>query len=132
GLLERRADDLEVERGGEPPGDRGVVVHLDRVLLLEAEREPLPQERHEVAGELRAGPGDPEAVERTARDDAIAPDADGVGEPDRVGHAVRGAEPEEDPDALIGLTLGAPEILIEVVVDGPRVVDLAGGLGGNE
>src|SRR5262245_52107912 len=43
-----------------------------------------------------------------------------------------GAEPEEYPDALVRPALRAPDVLIEVVGDGPRVVHLRGRLRRNE
>src|SRR5262245_11382604 len=88
-LLERRLDDLQIQRRRQPPRDRGIVVHLDRVLLLQPELELLTQERHEVPGELRVRPADPEAVPRPPRHDALATEANVVRVLDRIDHAVR-------------------------------------------
>src|SRR5262245_45292323 len=46
------------------PTPRDVVVHLDRVFLVEAEGETLTKERHEVVAELRASPVNSERVAR--------------------------------------------------------------------
>src|SRR5262245_44040534 len=67
-------------------------------------------------------PADPETVARTPGHGTLTADADVVGVLDGVRHAVRGAEAEEDADASIRRALGAPQILVEVIVDGPRGV----------
>src|SRR5882724_10081040 len=115
--LDSLIDDLEVECRAEPGGERGGVIHLDRVLMAEAQTELLAQERDKVPTELRACPADPEVVRRAPRYDALAANPDVVGVLDGIRHAVGGAEPEEDADPLVGVALGAPEVLVEVIVD---------------
>src|SRR5262245_9067140 len=68
-------------------------------------------------------PADPDGVVRTARDDAFPADADVVRVLDRSRYAVAGAEAKEEANTVVRAPLGAPEVLIEVVVDRPRVVD---------
>ena len=49
-----------------------------------------------------------------------------------LNRGVRDAEPEEGPDPALGIALGAPERLVEVVEDRPRVVRGVEGLDGDE
>ena len=56
GFSEARIDDLKVGSEVEPMRDRGVVVHLDRVLMLEAEIERLAQKGDKISAKL--GPCD--------------------------------------------------------------------------
>src|SRR5262249_20835723 len=86
-LLEAGLDDLQIDGGVEPACDRDVVVHLDRVLAIQAEVELLAQERHEVVAELHAGPADAEGVERPTRHHALPADADVERVFDRIRHA---------------------------------------------
>src|SRR5499427_7406488 len=118
-LREARLDDLQVEGRVHRRCDREVVVHLHGVFLVEAEVEPLPQERDEIVAELGARPADPERVVRAAGHQSVAAEAHVVGIFDRVGVSVGGPEAEERPDPT-GLV--APQVLVEVVVDGPGVV----------
>ena len=50
-----------------------IVIHLDRVLMAEAQPELLAQERDEVVTELRARPADPEVVARPPGPETLAP-----------------------------------------------------------
>src|SRR2546427_3308766 len=59
-LLDRRIDDLQIERRVEPRRKHGVVVHLDRVVVVEAEVQLRAQERCEVRGEIGSRPADAE------------------------------------------------------------------------
>src|SRR5262245_21858279 len=131
-LLEAGLDDLQIDGGVEPACDRDVVVHLDRILALEAEVELLAEERHEVVAELHAGPADAEGVERPPRHHALAGDADVERVLDRIRDAVGHAEPEEDADAAARIVAGAPEVLVEVVVDRPGILDTVDGLRGDQ
>ena len=119
-LLQPGVDHLEVEAHPQPLGDRGVVEHLDRVLLVEAEVEPLAQERNELVAELGARPADPEVVVRTPRDYPVAPDSGRIAVLDRARIPVGGAEVEEHPDAALRVTGGLPEVLVEAVEHATR------------
>src|SRR6058998_4379647 len=67
-----RIDHLQVERGAQPPRQRGVVVQLDRILVIEAEVEPLAQELQEVGAEVGVRPADAEGIARPPRNHAVA------------------------------------------------------------
>src|SRR6267142_1096367 len=131
-FLEARIDDLQVDRRVEPGRERGVVVHLDRVLVVETEVEPLAQERNEVAAEFGARPADAEVVVRTPGHHSVAADTHVVGVLDGVRVSVGGAEREEDPDPALGVAGRLPEILVEVVEDGPGVALAVRRLDGDE
>src|SRR5882762_9420882 len=98
-LLERLIDDLKVGGRVEPPRDRHVVIHLDRVFLSQTQTEPFPEKREEIVAQVQPRPSDPEAIVWTSGDDALAADSHVVRVLDRVRYAVRDAEPEEDADA---------------------------------
>src|SRR5262249_24366292 len=99
---------------------------------IEAEVEPPAQEREEIVAELGSCPADPEGVVRSARDHAVAAEADVVRVLDRVRVAVRGAEREEQSDPARRVAGRLPEILLEIVEDGPRGTILVQGPNGNE
>src|SRR5262249_10833997 len=71
GLLQAGLDDLQVEGRVEPPGERRVVVHLDRVFTIEPQIELLAEKRRELVAELDPGPADPERVPGATRDRAL-------------------------------------------------------------
>src|SRR5262249_46182532 len=64
--------------------------------------------------------------------DAVAAQPNVVDPPDRVGDAVGSAETKEQSDAAVGMTFGTLKILIEVVVDRPRVARAVEGHNRNE
>ena len=97
--------------------------------MTEAQTE-LPHERDEVVTELRARPADPEIVARAPGPDPGA-DPDVVGVFDGVRHAVGGAEAEEHADPPVGRASGL-QVLVEVIVDAPRVTHLVERLGRDE
>src|SRR5262245_65697969 len=78
-LLEAGLDDLEIEGRVQGRGDREVVVHLDRVLLVEAKSELLAEEGDEMVAELRARPAEPERVARARGDQACGAETRGGG-----------------------------------------------------
>src|SRR5262249_5566094 len=57
-------DHLEVKGDAQPRSESKIVVGFVHVLVVEAETEPIAQERNEVVTELGARPADPERVLR--------------------------------------------------------------------
>ena len=96
----------------EPRGDRDVVVHLDRVLALQAEVEPLAPETGRRHAELGAAEAEPERVIRAARHYAFATNSGQERVLDRVGVSVGTAEREEHAEPMLWVAGGLPEILV--------------------
>src|SRR5215813_11929064 len=123
-LAECGFHDLEIDGEVEPRREHGVVVHLHRVLDVETEAEPLAQEGKELAAELSADPAHAHVVVGPAGHYTVGAHPHVVRVLDRIGIAVRDAEPEEEAHALVRASLGTPQVLIEVVVHGPGAVFL--------
>src|SRR5947207_3989861 len=106
-------DDLKVGRDVEPMCDRDVVIHLDRVLVLQAEIEPLTQKRHEIATELGASEANAEAIVGVARHHTFAAYPGDEGVFDGIWVSIGGTKPEEQTHAVLWVVVRLPEILIE-------------------
>jgi hypothetical protein len=99
-------DDLKVGGHVEPLRDRDVVVHLDRVLVLQTEIELLPQKRQERVAELSACEGKAEAVVRTPRDDALTADPAEKEYSIGLGFPSEAPNPKKRPIPCFGLPSG--------------------------
>jgi hypothetical protein len=97
-LFERRIDDLQVGRCGQPLRYRGVVVHLQCVFVVEAEIEALAQEGNKIAAEMGSCKPQAEAIVGAARHHSFAADPRDKGVLDGVRVAVRGASRRSRPE----------------------------------
>ena len=113
-------------------GDRDVVVHLHRVLVLQTEIEPLPQKRKKSAADLCPREGNAKGVVRTARHHPLAAQPGEKRIFDRVRVPVGDAKREEDPDSVLRVAVGLQNILIEGIGRRPAAALAVGGLRGNE
>ena len=111
--------------------DRDVVIHLDRVLVLQAEIEPLTQKRHEIATELGPCQADPKTVVGVARHHTFAAYPGDEGVFDGIWISVGGTKPEEQTHAMLRVVVGLPEILVEGIGKSPAAAGAIGGLRGH-
>jgi hypothetical protein len=131
-LFQRRIDDLQVSRCAEPRCDREVVVHLERVLVVETEVETLAQESNKSVAELGSCNAHAEAVLRAARHDSLA------AAPRRKASLMGFGFPSETPTEkntpmpCLASSAGCQRLLIEGIVDRPAAALLVRRLDGND
>src|SRR4051794_8422387 len=129
GSLDPGVDDLQIESRVEPGRECKIVIRLKGVLALQTEVEPLPEKRKKLVAELVPCSADPERVVGPTRHDAVAADPAEERVLDGVRVSVGGAEPEEDPDAMMRVAVRLPQVLVEGIAHRPAAAALVRRLG---
>jgi hypothetical protein len=130
-LLLRRIDHLQISRCAQPTGSQGCSTSpthpggRDEVQIL-------AQEGNESTAELGSCDTHAETVLRAARHDSFATDPRKKSKRNGVRVAVGSRDREEHADAMLGVVGTLPEVLIEVITDGPAAALMVGRLGRRE